>query len=231
MFSVAWGSLPVPRHGCSRFPAPLAAAGELRKAAESERGRFSSPCQVSFCTVAEPLLGSGLGFWHPLCIRSGVVVSLVVSWSIQVLLVRNSEEHSKYLNVYVISKIPVSIILFFQVSVVKVGVLCMLEACGSCWMKQVFSWRSFTSGKFCFACLEFPSALHWIHYSTSSVIICSVMFKGCCLLSAGGCVSVVGEAMLLISSFASFCQVLWDCFMKVYISVIYYYECPLCFGI
>lgn len=45
---------------------------------------------------------------------------------------RNSEEHSKYLNVYVISKIPVSIILFFQVSVVKVGVLCMLEACGSC---------------------------------------------------------------------------------------------------
>lgn len=98
-------------------------------------------------------------------------------------------------------------------------------------MKQIFSRRSLAFGKLCFACLEFPCALCWIHYSTSSVVICSVVFKGCCLLSAGGCVSVMGEAMLLIGSFVSFCQVLWDCYMKDYISVIYYYECLSCFGI
>lgn len=115
-------------------------------------------------------------------------------------------------------------------SVVKSAIFCTLEACESSCMKQIFSWRSLTFGKFCFTSLEFPSALHWIHYSTSSVIMCSVVFKGCCLLSAGGYVSVMGEAMLLISSFVSFCQVLWGCFMKDYRSVIYYYECLLCFG-
>lgn len=44
---------------------------------------------------------------------------------------RNSEEPSKCLNVYIISKIPVDIIGFFQVSVVKGGTCCMLEACDS----------------------------------------------------------------------------------------------------
>lgn len=81
-------------HACSRWPEarcpfqgtvaagsllPWQRLGSCLRQAESERGRFGSPCQVSFSTVAKPLLGSGLGFWHPLCIRSGVVVSVVVS--------------------------------------------------------------------------------------------------------------------------------------------------------
>lgn len=70
-----------------------------------------------------------------------------------------------------------------------------------------------------------------MRYSMFSTIIRSVVFKGCCLLSAGGCVSVMGEATLVIGSFVSFCQVLWDCHMKDCVRVIYYYECLSCFGI
>lgn len=70
-----------------------------------------------------------------------------------------------------------------------------------------------------------------MRYSALSAIICSVVFKGCCLLSAGGCVSVMSEAVLVIGGFVSFCEVLWDCHMKDYVRVICYYECLLCFGI
>lgn len=132
------------------------------------------------------------------------------------------------MNLYMISKKLADIILFL--CLVKDGVF-MLEACDNSGMKHIFSRRSLAFGKLCFACLEFLCALYWIHYSVSSVVICSVVFKGCCLLSAGGYVSVMGEAMLLIGSFVSFCQVLWDCYMKDYISVIYYYECLSRFGI
>lgn len=68
-------------------------------------------------------------------------------------------------------------------------------------------------------------------YSTLSAIIRSVVFKGCCLFPAGGCVLAMGEVMLVIGSFVSFCQVLQDCYMKNYVCVIYYYVCLSCFGI
>lgn len=42
---------------------------------------------------------------------------------------------------------------------------------------------------------------------------------------------VMGEVMLVIGGFVSFCQVLRDCYMKDYVCVIYYYVCLSCFGI
>lgn len=160
-----WDSYAVPVLGGPRLaarattrlwqvPAALAEARELRKGGWTWAREVLLPLPNVPQQVLEPLLGSGLGFWQPLCSRSCVVVSLVLRWSKQVLFVRSSEEPSKYLNVYIVSKIPVKI--------VKGGIFCVLEAilyaCDSLWIQQIFSCRSLTFGKFCFICLEFPSA-------------------------------------------------------------------------